>query len=114
MNIAKPIGAGWIFQRLLISSALLLSGCGAESVRYLTYQDGVVESGGDAVAANKAVTVVDPWPANSRNAHIPMEGHRAALAISRYETNNVIEPRGTGAQSMVVITNNGGGAPPSK
>jgi hypothetical protein len=40
---------------------------------------------GDAIAWNKAVHTIDPWPAASADTAIPVSGRRVAAAIERYE-----------------------------
>ena len=46
-------------------------------------RDTVTPYAGEAVAYNKAVHVIDPWPAGSANTDIRMDGQRAADAIER-------------------------------
>jgi hypothetical protein len=41
---------------------------------------------GDAVAWNRTVHTIDPWPAASADTTIPVSGRRVAAAIERYET----------------------------
>ena len=40
---------------------------------------------GDAVAWNRTVHTIDPWPAASADTTIPVSGRRVAAAIERYE-----------------------------
>src|ERR1700744_6249836 len=49
-------------------------------------------SGGDAVAANTATQMVDPWPAYSGNKNIPYNGQKMQVAVERYRTGTVIPP----------------------
>ena len=45
---------------------------------------------GDAIAWNKAVHTIDPWPAASVDTAIPVSGRRVAAAIERYETGGAV------------------------
>lgn len=66
----------------LLVLAPTLAGC--EHV--LSRRDGIAPGGGDAVAWNRAVHTIDPWPAASADTTIPVSGRRVAAAIERYET----------------------------
>ena len=65
-----------------------LSGCN----QYFDRQDSISLSAGDAVAQNKAVHTIHPWPAGSRDPKHATNGARALIAIRRYEKNDSIEP----------------------
>ena len=47
---------------------------------------------GNAVHHNSALHIADPNPPRAADVVLEMEGKRAALAIGRYETGNVIVP----------------------
>jgi type IV pilus biogenesis protein CpaD/CtpE len=66
-----------------------LSGCN----QYWERKDTVYFGAGDAVAANTAIQVADPWPARSRNTNIAFDGQRTATAVQRYRSGNVIQPK---------------------
>jgi len=68
-----------------------LAGC---SDLYLDHRDTVGLSGGDAVAANEATQMVDPWPRNSGNNNLTFNGPKMQSAVERYRTNRVIPPIG--------------------
>ncbi|MGO9172160.1 MAG: hypothetical protein ACLP7P_09365 [Rhodomicrobium sp.] len=53
----------------------------------------VTRGAGDAVEVNKATQTIDPWPPYVKNRHLTLDGKRAGLAIQRYETNRVMQPR---------------------
>jgi hypothetical protein len=55
---------------------------------YIARRDGVTFQAGDAVAANKAIHIIDPWPASARSAGLPASGTQAVSAIERLETRN--------------------------
>jgi type IV pilus biogenesis protein CpaD/CtpE len=48
------------------------------------HQDFIDPTIGDAVAANKAMQTIDPWPRRSFGREIPADGDRAAKAIENY------------------------------
>jgi hypothetical protein len=52
---------------------------------YLARTDAISPGAGDAVAANRAIHVIDPWPPASANATIEVSGARVARAIERME-----------------------------
>ena len=53
---------------------------------------------GDAIAWNKSVHTIDPWPAASADTTIPVSGRRVAAAIERYE-NGGAPPAGRSGRS---------------
>lgn len=55
---------------------------------YIARRDGVTFQAGDAVAANKAIHIIDPWPASARSARLPASGTQAVSAIERLEARN--------------------------
>lgn len=68
-----------------LGGALAASGC---HDAYIARRDGVTFQAGDAVAANKVVHVIDPWPAPASSAVLPTRGTQAVGAIERLETRN--------------------------
>lgn len=80
--IALPLGAG-----------LLLAAC---STDYYDRRETISHTGGDAIAANKVVQMVDPWPRDSANKNIAFNGEKMQSAVERYRKNKVIIPRGIG------------------
>ena len=80
--------------RALVIAALLtaLGGCS----EYFDRRDDVALTGGNAVATNKIVQMVDPWPPASANRDIAFDGNKMETAFERYRTGKVIQPRGTG------------------
>jgi hypothetical protein len=55
---------------------------------YIARRDGVTFQAGDAVAANKAIHIIDPWPASARSARLPASGTQAVSAVERLEARN--------------------------
>ena len=54
-------------------------------------RDTITLQTGDAVAANKAMQMRDPWPPYVNNRHIPFNGVVMDSAIDRYKAGGVIE-----------------------
>jgi hypothetical protein len=63
-----------------------LTGC---SDLYLDRRDTLSFQAGNAMAANTAVHMVDPWPPYAGDRSIPADGQRMQAAIERYRTNRV-------------------------
>ncbi len=64
----------------LVAATTLLAGC-----QWLTRRDTISYQAGDAVAWNRAIHTIDPWPPASADTTIPVSGRRVAKAIERYE-----------------------------
>jgi len=79
----------------ILVTASLLAGCNSYFVRReaLSYQSG------DAVAWNRAIHTIDPWPAASRDTTIPVSGRRVVNAIENYE--NAKAAKADGPQPVV-------------
>jgi hypothetical protein len=78
-----------LFAPILALGAL----CGACSDLYLDRRDTIALSAGDAIAADKAVQTIDPWPPGSGSRKIAFNGQRMEAAAVRYRTNRVTPPR---------------------
>jgi hypothetical protein len=72
--------------------AALAASLGACSDLYMDRRDAIALSAGDAIAANKAEQMVDPWPAASGNKNIAFNGQKMQSAVERYRTNKVYPP----------------------
>lgn len=59
---------------------------------WFAHRDSVTLQAGDAVAANKAMQMVDPWPPYVQNRHIPFHGEVIDGAIDRYKADEVKDP----------------------
>jgi hypothetical protein len=75
---------------------------------YLAHTDRVTSGAGNAVAANRAVHTIDPWPYHSQNTQIDIDGKRAQVGTRRYESNTSIKPKGIGSGSATANGNSGG------
>jgi hypothetical protein len=90
---------------------MAIGGC---SQIYLDRRDSLALSAGDAVAANQAVQVIDPWPRRSGNTNLVFNGQRMQSAAERYRTNTVVQPVDPMAPQLFTATpaapSNGNGA----
>ncbi|MCC0003578.1 MAG: hypothetical protein H6871_11725 [Methylobacteriaceae bacterium] len=75
------------FRTLLICAPLLLAGC----ANPFTRSDDLWPWAGDAVAANRLVQTINPWPRESRDTAFPANGARIAEAMRDYKTGKKIE-----------------------
>lgn len=82
-------------------SMLTLGACQERKYnRYLHARDTITLGAGDAVAHNKAVHTIDPWPAYSRKAHHTTNGQRMVLGMERYQKNESLEPQGLSTNNV--------------
>jgi hypothetical protein len=72
-----------------IALGVLVGGC---SDIYYDRRDSIALSFGDAIATDKAVQTIDPWPPGSGNRRIAFNGQRMQAAIARYRNNRVVPP----------------------
>ncbi len=85
---------------LVMAAAIMLTmvtigGCAERKYgRYLDARDTISLGAGDAVAYNKAVQTIDPWPVYARKKHQKTDGKRMNLGMKRYQENKSIEPAG--------------------
>ncbi len=86
-----------------VTLATLLAGC---SDLYYDRRDTIVLSGGDAVAANAAEQMVDPWPPHSGNTNIAFNGERMQRAVECYRADKVTQPADPNTTTVI------GSAPP--
>jgi len=85
----------------LAVSMLTLGACQERKYnRYMHARDTITLNAGDAVAHNKAVHTIDPWPASSRNAHHTTDGQRMVLGMQRYQKNESLEPEGLSTNNV--------------
>lgn len=81
---------------------------------YLARRDSITLSAGNAVATNRAIQTIDPWPWYVRDKRIHTNGERMYIAVDCYEKNQSKEPQGLAtsdiSSDIVVATNGGGGS----
>lgn len=92
----------------VVLSATLLSAC-RDTNPYTSRRDTIRLGAGDAMAHNRAVQTIDPWPAHSKNTRIDADGKRMLLAVDRYQANESIEPQGENTAEQYTA---GDGPPP--
>ena len=73
----------------LVACAIGLSGC---SDIYFDRRESIAPWSGDAVAQNKVVQMVDPWPPYANNRNIAFNGEVMQRAQERYREGYVIPP----------------------
>jgi len=80
---------------------LLLAGAGGASAdeEYLARRDSITPGVGNAMAHNRAVHTIDPWPRYVGNDRINVDGRRIQLGMRRYQANKSIPPRGVSTSS---------------
>jgi hypothetical protein len=70
----------------LAAICFLVSAC----QNYAARRDTIAFHAGEAAAYNKAVHVIDPWPAASARTDLDFDGGRAVRAIERYESGGAV------------------------
>jgi hypothetical protein len=85
--IKRALAAGCV---LVLCASL---GACIDEEHYL-HHDMVSSHAGDAIAVNAATQTIDPWPKESKNSKIDVDGKRLALGVERYQENKSIPPRG--------------------
>jgi hypothetical protein len=74
-----------------VGLGIWLGGC-TQADQYLDRREAVSLSAGDAVAANQATQIVDPWPAYSGDKNLAFNGQKMQSAVERYRTGKVAPP----------------------
>jgi hypothetical protein len=104
----RPSINSWRSLALAAALATLLAACS----QYLARRDTISLDGGNALAGNQAVQVVDPWPRASADRNIAFNGERMQAAVARYRADQVIAPVGTGTSASYSQANSAApGAP---
>ena len=67
--------------RMIVASLCLLSLAACD--KYFDRRDQVTFGSGDAIAANKALQIIDPWPRAAQTIEQGGSGERAAAAIEK-------------------------------
>jgi hypothetical protein len=74
----------------LAALATFLAGC---SDLYLDRRETVALAADDAVASDRIVQTIDPWPAAANNKSDVYNGDKMRGAAARYRTGKIIEPQ---------------------
>lgn len=85
---------------------ITLAGC---SDLYWDRRDAIAFSAGDAIAANAAEQIIDPWPPHSRNNNIAFNGERMQRAVECYRANKVTPPIDISNQTATSGSSSGSG-----
>jgi hypothetical protein len=96
--------------RLAVAAALGLAA--AACTDYLERRDTIAPHAGNAVAANRAIHTIDPWPAASARTDMETSGRRVVDAIERYEAGRP-PVAATSAPSIMAIPVGMPGQPPA-
>jgi hypothetical protein len=91
---------------VVVGGLCTLTACQDAKYEYLSRHDRISYQAGDAVAANQAIHVIDPWPDYAADTRIPTSGRRVARAIEYYEAGPKDSSAGAGASGGggIVIT----------
>jgi hypothetical protein len=87
MRSINPLRRAAIPVALLLGT--MLAGC---SDMYWDRRESISLASGDAVATNKVVHMIDPWPPTSTQKNLAFDGTRAQAAAERYRNNRVTPP----------------------
>jgi hypothetical protein len=71
-----------------LAASLAVAGC----TDYLDRRQTISFHAGDAIATNKAVQTIDPWPRLAQRADFDTNGQRIGAAIDRYNNGRVYPP----------------------
>ena len=81
-------------------AAALLTAAAGGCTDSLSRRETIAPYAGNAMAANRAIHTIDPWPAASARTDIPVSARRAADAVERYEAPR---PATGGAPAAIVL-----------
>jgi hypothetical protein len=79
--------------KLVAPVLTLASLLGACSDIYTDRRDTIGLSAGNALASDKAIQTIDPWPPASADRNITYNGQKMQKAVERYRTGHVIQPK---------------------
>jgi hypothetical protein len=102
------LGAAFFWLAVAAAAAPVL----ADPYDYRDRRDSITSSAGNANAANIATHTVDPWPSYAKNPRMTFDGRRAGLAITRYQLNQSIPPKGL--ENAAPLDTGSGGASVTK
>ena len=80
----------------LVALATVLAGC---SDIYLDRRETIALAADDAVASNRVVQTVDPWPPAAADKTSVYNGDKMRSAAERYRSGKIIQPQGLGTTS---------------
>ncbi len=83
---SQDIKRRWIARLSVAAITLLVTAC----QDYAARRDTIAFHAGEAVAYNKAVHTIDPWPLASRRTDLDFDGGRAVRVIEHYEAGEAV------------------------
>ena len=86
LGALRALGAPRALRPLRLAAAAALAVSVMACTEYVERRETVAAHAGNAVAANRALHTIDPWPAASADTRIETSGRRIADAIERDET----------------------------
>jgi hypothetical protein len=89
----------WLARLSLAAITLLVTAC----QNYDTRRDTIAFHAGEASAYNKAVHIVDPWPAGSARTDMDFDGKRMVQAVERYGASGAPDPAAGGPPPMMAV-----------
>ncbi len=92
---------------LTVCMAGLAGGCAAD---YMSREDRISMSAGDAIAVNKAIHVVDPWPSEGFNTRPRTMGQRVVTPVQRYRDGTAQAPGGSAPAPSSPSSGSSGGS----
>ncbi len=93
----------------VLALGTLLAGC---SDIYYDRRDTIALSAGDALASDRAILTVDPWPPASNDRNIRFNGDKMQAAAARYRTGKVIPPKSMQTSSATTQSQSAPADPP--
>lgn len=87
--------------RLALAAALAVAAAGC--TEYVERRETIARHAGNAVAANRAIHTIDPWPAVAARTDIQVSGRRVVDAIERYEAPRPPNPGSSPSPSVMAI-----------
>ena len=66
---------------------------------YLDHRDTITLGVGDAIAVNKATQTIEHFPEAANSTRWRSDGERARIAVERYRSRTIPNPKATGEQS---------------
>ena len=92
------IKPNWMRRLSLTAIILLLTAC----QDYAARRDAISPYAGEAIAYNKAVHIIDPYPVRSNRTDIPHDGRRTVRIIERYQDGGG-PPAGGASPAMIAV-----------
>ena len=84
---------------VVLAGSLALGGCDDMLAR----RDGISPESGNAIAANSAMQIIDPWPPVAFDPHAGSDGARLASSMERYRGGGPVAPSDGAAKSAPVV-----------